>query len=162
VLATMLGAGMSGDETASFLAREREPILRAASDSLARMHLRHYESATPDSVQERLSALFEQLVEGVTRRDLGPMIAHAERVAEERFQAGYDLAEVQIAFNALEEASWSRAIAVIDASHLAQALGLIGTVLGAGKDALARRYVSLASGTRAPSLDLAALFSGTA
>ena len=38
----------------------------------------------------------------------------------------------------------------------------IGTVLGAGKDALARRYVSLASGARAPSLDLAALFSGTA
>jgi hypothetical protein len=153
---------MPGDETASFLSAERELILRAASDSLGRMHVRHYESTAPDSVQERLGTLFDRLVDGVARRDLGAMIAYAERVAEERYDAGYDLSEVQIAFNALEEASWSRVIAEVDAPHLAEALGLIGTVLGAGKDALARRYVSLASDTRAPSLDLAALFSGTA
>jgi hypothetical protein len=45
--------------------------------------------------------------------------------------------------------------------RLGQALGLVGTVLGAGKDSLARTYVTLATQTRAPSLDLRALFAGT-
>jgi hypothetical protein len=35
-------------------------------------------------------------------------------------------------------------------------------VLGAGKDALARAYVSLASKSKAPTLDLQSLFSGAA
>jgi hypothetical protein len=43
----------------------------------------------------------------------------------------------------------------------AEALGLVTTALGAGKDALARAYVSLASETHAPSLDLTPLFDGT-
>jgi hypothetical protein len=157
----MLGLQVSEVEAAAFLAGEREAILLAASDSLARMHLRHYESAPHDAVQERLSMLFDQLVECMTKRDLGPMIAYVEQVAEERYEAGYDLSEVQIAFNALEEASWSRIIAAVDPPRLAEALSLVSTVLGAGKDALARKYVSLAADSRAPSLDLAALFSGT-
>ncbi len=44
--------------------------------------------------------------------------------------------------------------------ELAEALGLVGTVLGAAKDALARAYVSLAGKSKAPSLDLSALFEG--
>ncbi len=78
-----------------------------------------------------------------------------------RFEAGYDLSEVQAAFNALEGATWSRILADLEAGDLAEALGLISTVLGAAKDALGREYVSLATHTRAPSLDLKALFAGT-
>jgi hypothetical protein len=43
----------------------------------------------------------------------------------------------------------------------AESLGLLTTVLGAGKDALARSYVSLASRQHVPSLDLRALLEGT-
>ena len=82
-------------------------------------------------------------------------------IATERFHAGYDLAEIQTAFNALEEATWMRVLQRLDASELAEALGLISTVLGAGKDALARAYVSLAADTNVESLDLRALFAGT-
>jgi hypothetical protein len=39
-------------------------------------------------------------------------------------------------------------------------LGLVSTILGAAKDAVARRYVSLAAHTHARSLDLRALFTG--
>ena len=92
---------------------------------------------------------------------LGPMIAYAQSLAEERFEAGYDLVEVQTAFNALEEASWRRVLADLDPTEFADALGLVSTLLGAGKDALARRYVSLAADTHAPSLDVRALFAGT-
>jgi len=69
------------------------------------------------------------------------VITYAGKLADKRFEAGYDLGEVQTAFNALEEASWQRALADLDPSELADALGLVGTLLGAGKDALARRYV---------------------
>jgi hypothetical protein len=40
-------------------------------------------------------------------------------------------------------------------------VGLLSTVLGAGKDSLAREYVSLASRQHVTSLDLSTLFEGT-
>jgi hypothetical protein len=148
-------------DVAVFLQDERQAVLDAASASLARMHVRHYESTGPGTVEERLALLFDQLVESIARRDLAPVVEHARSIATERFHAGYDLAEIQTAFNALEEATWMRVLQRLDASELAEALGLISTVLGAGKDALARAYVSLAADTNVESLDLRALFAGT-
>jgi hypothetical protein len=150
-----------GQEPAVFLSERRETILHSAEAGLARMHAPHYESAGGEQVARRLSDLFDRLVVGLADRDLSPMVTHAERIAEERFGAGYDLSEVQVAFNALEEATWSQILADLEPAEYAHALGLISTVLGAGKDALARRYVSRAAGTGAPSLDLRALFAGT-
>jgi hypothetical protein len=60
----------------------------------------------------------------------------------------------------MEETVWRRVVAVMRPDELAEALGLVGTVLGFAKDVLARRYVSLASQRHVPSLDLTALFSG--
>ena len=68
---------------------------------------------------------------------------------------------MQTGFNALEAATWSRILTGLEPTQLAEALGLVSTVFGAAKDALGRRYVSLATKTRAPSLDLRALFAGT-
>jgi hypothetical protein len=148
-------------ETTEFLSREREAIVSAAEAALERSHSRHYEAAGAQTVHGRLEALFDHLLESIDARDLGPVLAYAEHVAEERFQGGYDLSEVQTAFNALEEAVWARTLAVLDPSQLAEALGLVTTVLGAGKNALARKYVSLAARAHAPSLDLRRLFAGT-
>jgi hypothetical protein len=147
--------------TAELLARHRETIVSEAETGLARAHSRHYESAGAKAVRERLETLYEHLVEALEHRDLGPMLAYGEQIAEERFSAGYDLAEVQTAFNALEEAIWSRVLAELEPSQFAESLGLVSTVLGAAKDALARRYVSLATNAHAPSLNLQALFAGT-
>ena len=82
------------------------------------------------------------------------MIGYAHEVADERFAAGYDLSEVQAAFNVLEAATWSRILDDLEPAQLAEALGLVSTVFGAAKDALGRRYVSLAtkSGTRRRSI----------
>jgi hypothetical protein len=89
------------------------------------------------------------------------MIAHAEGIARERFEAGFDLWEVQTAFNVLEEAIWVRILKELAPTDFAEALGIISTVLGVGKDTLARRYVSLASRSRVPTLNLQSLFTGT-
>ena len=90
------------------------------------------------------------------------MVRHSEVIAEERFHAGFDLGEVQAAFNALHEAMWRQVVVAEQPSALAESVGLLGTALGAGKDALARAYVSLASQRRVPSLDLSALSEGAA
>lgn len=151
---------MTPQTTVEFLARERDEIVAAADAALRRAHAQHYEAAGEPEIRLRLVALYDRLLEALAQRDLAAIVSHAERVAEERFDAGYDLSEVQTAFNALEEATWARAIEVLDPAELAEALGLVSTILGAGKDALARRYVSLATRTHAPSLDLRALFTG--
>jgi hypothetical protein len=148
-------------DTAGFLARERVAIIREAREGLALLHERHYESAGDAMLEERLNLLFDQLVDAVAARDLSAVVAYAGTVAQERFEAGYDLSEVQAAFNALESATWRRILADLAVDDLAEALGLVSTVFGAAKDALGRRYVSLATHTRAPSLDLRALFAGT-
>lgn len=145
----------------TLFAQQRATIVEDAEAALARSHARHYEAAGEAEVRRRLERLFDHLLDGLRDRDLGPMIAYAQSLAEERFEAGYDLVEVQTAFNALEEASWRRVLADLDPSEFADALGLVSTLLGAGKDALARRYVSLAADTHAPSLDVRALFAGT-
>ncbi|MGZ8686955.1 MAG: hypothetical protein ACXWZP_00860 [Gaiellaceae bacterium] len=147
--------------TAEFLSGERTVIIREAETALARLHERHYESAGAPEVERRLESLFDHLVTAVDARDLTPVIGYAQEVADERFAAGYDLSEVQAAFNVLEAATWSRILDDLEPAQLAEALGLVSTVFGAAKDALGRRYVSLATKSHAPSLDLRALFAGT-
>jgi hypothetical protein len=143
------------------LQEDRLAILNEAVESLCRAHLKHYETAGPDLIRERLDNLLRIVLEALLKRSLTPIVTHAAAVAVERFEAGVDLHEVQTAFNVLEEILWLRILTSLPASEQAQALGLIGTVLGNGKDALARKYVSMATQTRTPSLDLKALFSGS-
>lgn len=148
-------------DTTGFLVRERDTILREAANALARLHEPHYQSVAASEVEKRLQMLFDQLVDAISKRDLSSVVAYACTVARERFAAGYDLSEVQAAFNALEAATWTRMTADLEVDDLAEGLGLVGTVFGAAKDALGREYVSLATRRRAPSLDLTALFEGT-
>jgi hypothetical protein len=138
-----------------------DEILTGAEAAVGRTHLKSYEQAGRDQTHQRLKALYVLTVRGVKERNLGPMIAHAETIARERFTAGFDLSEVQTAFNVLEEAIWKRVLKGLPANEYGEALGLVSTVLGAGKDALARTYVTLASKTKTRSLNLHSLFSGT-
>lgn len=137
-------------------------IIDESVESLHRSHLSNYEKAGANTAHHRIVALYALTTRAVQERNVGPMIAHADTIAQERFKQGFDLSEVQTAFNVLEEVVWRYIIKEMAPSEQAEALGLVGTVLGAGKDALARGYVSLASKTKAPSLNLQSLFAGTA
>lgn len=138
-----------------------DEILAAAEAFVGRTHLKGYEQAGKVQTHQRLKALYVLTVRGVKERNLGPMIAHAETIARERFASGIDISEVQTAFNVLEEAIWKRIMKSLPASEYGEALGLVSTVLGSGKDTLARTYVTLASKTKTRSLNLQSLFSGT-
>ncbi len=141
---------------------EKEPeILQQAFDALTRSHLTHYDETGLEQLKLPLQTLYELMVQSIEDRDVTAMMQYIEELAQKRFAAGFELHEVQTAFNVLEEAIWKQIIESCSPSQLAEALGLISTVHGIGKDALARHYVSLASQTRPASLNLIALFKGT-
>lgn len=136
-------------------------IVAEAEEALQRARLRNYEKSGRENTHQRLKALFVLTARAAKERNLGPMIAHTETVASERFEAGFDLWEVQTAFNVLEEAIWVRVLRELPPTEFAEALGLVSTILGVGKDTLARRYVSLATKTKTRSLNMQSLFTGT-
>ncbi|HLM94726.1 MAG TPA: hypothetical protein VK283_00340 [Acidimicrobiales bacterium] len=144
------------------LSEAQNDVLSDASEALRRAHLAHYEASGSETSHQRLADLFSLVVECLTQRTLAPMSRYAERVAQERFRARFDIGEVQTAFNVLEEAIWRVVIPRIPPGDLVEFAGLIGTVLGVGKDTLARVWVSIATSQRVPSLDLTALFEGAA
>jgi hypothetical protein len=147
-------------DVAAWLTDSADTVLDEAYEVLQRAHTPHYDAAGESLTRARLADLFDLVVSSIRDRDLAAMSLYAERVATERFEQGFDLGEVQMAFNALEEVMWRRVVAGAPTQDLAEAVGLLSTVLGYGKDALARTYVSLATRTRVPSLDLSALFAG--
>ncbi len=148
-------------DCAALLLESRSSIVDESYAVLERSHVRHYEAAGEELTRQRLEGLFDLVVTAIRDRDLSAVSASAQRVAEERFAAGFDIGEVQAAFNALEEAMWRSVVSSTDPADLAEATGLLSTVLGFGKDVLARTYVSLAARRRVPSLDFTALFAGT-
>jgi hypothetical protein len=135
-------------------------VLDEAYSALHRSHVTHYELAGEKFTRQALADLFGLVVTAIRTRDLAAMSAYSEGIAVERFNDGYDISEVQMAFNALEEAMWRRVVSAEPPDDLAEAIGLLSTVLGYGKDTVARRYLSLASRRHVPSLDLSALFAG--
>ena len=150
-----------GADLPRLLEHERAAIVGSAFESI-RSSCTHYQGAGSYEVRRRIETLFDQMLAAIKTRDLGGIIQFARVLAAERFRSGYDLSEVQSAINALEEATWTTLCARLEPGEHAVALGLVSTVLGAAKGALAREYVSLALQTRVPSLDMRALFSGDA
>ena len=145
----------------TLLVQQRSDVLDEAFAGLKRSPSSHYDHAGDEFTRDRLGELFDLVVTGLRDRQLGAVSAYCEGIAERRFSAGFDISEVQAAFNTLEEAMWRRVAAGVPAAELAESIGLLGTILGFGKDALARRYVSLATERRVRTLDLSELFEGT-
>lgn len=148
-------------ELEAILAKAEPEIVDEAFATLRQLHLAHYESAGESVTRQRLEDLFALVVTAIRERDVAAIVAYTDQVAEERFTSGFDVSEVQTAFNSLETGMWRRVVAGTPTDDLAESIGLLSTVFGTAKDALARRYVSLASHRHVTSLDLSALFSGT-
>lgn len=148
-------------DLAALLDRDAESVVGEASEALARSGPNHYREISAQERQRRLQSLFDVVRQAINSRDLSPVIVYGEQVARERHDAHVDIAEVQTAFNVLEEALWRRTTAEVPPDELPAAIGMLATAVGVGKDALARTYVALESQRRVPSLDMRALFDGT-
>ena len=104
-------------------------IIADAEKALTRAHLKNYEAVGPQRVRLRIDTLYEHTVRSVEEKKLTPMRAYAENIARKRFESGYDLMEVQTAFNVVEEAIWLRIMKELPPAQLGGALGLVSTVL---------------------------------
>jgi hypothetical protein len=140
---------------------QADEIIKDAILGVERSQLPGYRSSGPDQARQRVKALFVLTARAIKERNLGPMLAHTETIGRERFAAGLDLAEMQIAFNVLEEVLWHRILTWVPPVYCGEALGMVGTVLGAGKDMLGRTYATLASKSKVPTLHLDQLFDGS-
>jgi hypothetical protein len=143
------------------LEQNEEQIVAEANTALERAQLKHYQESGAGENRLRLHNLYRLVLQSLKDKNLIPLTDYIQDVAAERFRAGFDVYEVHTAINVLEETIWQLIIKKMPPAEYAGALGLISTALGAGKTCLAQTYVSLASKTRAPSMDLSALFKGT-
>jgi methylmalonyl-CoA decarboxylase len=138
-------------ETSEVIAGAEEQVV---DEAVAELEPRHTsdQTSSPEMRHRHLRDLFRLVVKCVQEGSAEPIIASCQQLAADRFAAGFDISEVQGEFNVLEEVLWR-----VVAEHLAgdqriEALELLNTVFGAGRDALARTYVALA-GSRNPSKD---------
>jgi hypothetical protein len=142
------------------LINNQTDIINEAFTSLQRSHLKHYDTSRADDNWQRLAKLFDLTLNGIKTRSLIEMVTYSEKIAKERYEIGFNLHEVHTAYNVLEESIWKVIVKEVDPTELAESLGLIGTVLGTGKEALAIAYVSLTSKQKVKSLNLTQLFKG--
>jgi len=123
----------------------REALVQRALNELHEAQLFHYE-LDREHTYSRLANLFDVALRCVAEGDASAVVSHANRIARERFESGYDLSEVQTSINIMEEVLCARLVAAIPAQEVASALGLINTIFSLTKDTLAQAYVNLASG----------------
>lgn len=145
-------------ELNEFLNYYKTDILNEAAEALQRAQLKSYSIASSEQNKNRLELLLNHTIVGVENKNLVGMTEYSEKIANERFKAGFDLHEVHTAFNVLEETIWKKIIDNYEPSELGKALGLISTVLGAGKESLAITYVTLAVKGKTKTLNLSELF----
>ena len=128
-------------------------IVADARTTIKQARLEHYEAESREQIHGQIQALYDMAVLSMSTRNAAPLLRFVERIARERYASGFDLSEVQSAMNALEEAIWKRLLLDLRPEEFPPAIGLVSTVLGLGKDALARTYVALAAETNPPFLD---------
>jgi len=131
-------------EISAVFARSGDQIVGETVAALSQRDQGHPPAPVPAERQRDVQHLVELVQRCVREGGPGPIVTPAQQLAADRFAAGIDIAEIQAAFAALEEVLWRHLAGSVPTGHQPAALRLVTTILGAGKDALARSYVSLA------------------
>lgn len=148
-------------ELITLLEKNIDEIVEKSCKQICEVKLKGYTKAGSTITKQKLTNLYKKLIECVKTRDLIPMLNYTEKIAKDRFNSGYDLYEVQTAINSLEELIWQKIFKHTKPEKLAVALSLVSSILGAGKDNLARTYVALASKTKTSAVNVQNLLSGS-
>ncbi|MFA7360613.1 MAG: hypothetical protein WC139_06210 [Candidatus Kapaibacterium sp.] len=145
----------------SLLEKNKDKVIEESCRQINEVKLKGYTKVGSSITKQKLTSLYKKVIECANKKELIPMLNYTEKIAKERFASGYDLHEVQTAINALEENIWQIIFKNIKPDKLAESLGLVSSILGAGKDNLARNYVALATQTKASTINLQSLLSGS-
>ena len=122
---------------------------RVIGEALAALNERDQAGCLASSPAERrrdMEHLFELIQRCVHEGHCEPIIGPSQRMAADHFANGIEIAEIQAAFTVLENVLWRHLADTLSGDdQRLETLRLINAILGAGRDALARTYVSLAS-----------------
>ncbi len=119
---------------------------RVIDEGVAALERRHPDGAgSPGGDKRRdVRQLFRLVVRCMGAGRAEPVIRPCEQIAAHGYAAGTDLAELLGPFNVLGEVLWRHLTDGLAGDQLVAALGLLNAITGAGKEAMARTYVSLA------------------
>lgn len=145
----------------TLLEKNIDVIVENSCIQICEVKLKGYTKSGSTMTRQKLQNLYKKVIECAKKKELIPMLHYTEKIAKERFASGYDLHEVQTAINALEENIWQLIFKNVKPAKLAESLGLVSSILGAGKDNLARNYVALATKTKVSTINLQSLLSGS-
>jgi methylmalonyl-CoA decarboxylase len=99
----------------------------------------------PDERRRDMRQLFRLILRCLHAGRAEPIIRPSEQIAAHCYAAGIDFTEVQEASNVMAEVLWRHLAGALAGEQLVQALGLLNAIVGAGKDALARVYMAMAT-----------------
>jgi hypothetical protein len=145
----------------TLLEKNLDFVVEKSCTQICEVKLKGYAKSGSIMTKQKLTSLYKKVIECAKKKELIPMLHYTEKIAKERFASGYDLHEVQTAINSLEENIWQLIFKDIKPDKLAESLGLVSSILGAGKDNLARNYVALATKTKVSTINLQNLLSGS-
>lgn len=145
----------------TLLEKNMDLVVEKSCTQICEVKLKGYTKVGSTMTKLKLTNLYKKIIECAKKKELIPMLQYTEKIAKERFASGYDLHEVQTAINSIEENIWQLIFKNIKANKLAESLGLVSSILGAGKDNLARNYVALATKTKVSTINLQSLLSGS-
>ncbi len=131
-------------EISAALADARDKVVGETLAALERRDQASRDAFSPADRRRDVQQLFELVQRCVHEGRAEPIITPSQQIAADRFVAGIDLAEVQAAFTALEDVLWRHLAGTVSTGQQLETLRLVNVILGAGRDALARAYVSLA------------------
>jgi hypothetical protein len=145
----------------TLLEKNIDKVVESSCTQICEVKLKGYAKSGSTMTRQKLTNLYKKVIECSKKKELIPMLQYTEKIAKERFASGYDLHEVQTAINSLEENIWQLIFKNIKPAKLAESLGLVSSILGAGKDNLARNYVALSTKTKVSTINLQSLLSGS-
>jgi methylmalonyl-CoA decarboxylase len=133
-------------ETSAVLASAEDRVVDGAVAALEPRQPGYDQASSAAECRRFVRHLFGLVIQCVNEGHAEPVIPSSRQVAADRFGAGLDIAEAGRAFNVLEEVLWHEVAGALAGEQRIEALGLVHAILGAGKDALVRTYVTLAGG----------------
>jgi methylmalonyl-CoA decarboxylase len=134
-------------DASAVLVSAEDRVIDEAVAALAQRDQAH-QSAGPDGRRRDVRQLFRLVLRCLHAERAKPVIRPSEQIATHCYAAGIDLAEIHGTFNVLAEVLWRHLAGALADEQLVQALGLLTAIVGAGKDAMARTYVALATRDR--------------
>lgn len=147
-------------ELVRILSSDAEKIVGEALEKLNSARLKNYQKIEQADLRSFLSKLFELSVESIRNSNLLALNEYVDEISRERYHMGFELHEVQTAFNALEEAIWNDIVSKVKPEELVDSISIISRVMGAAKEFLACNYVRIAKSYRKHTPDVSALQKG--